>query len=150
MGDTTSLVPGFPIRTSSDLSSVDSSPRLIAASYVLHRLLVPRHPPYALTHLLTKMLASTVQFSNNTPASNRFPRPDRNSSAVSRRSERIVFCLERTSVLSGPNSESITSEHCSAHVSVPPMSVRGPTFEDSNGLCQRNFNLCEALWRCAP
>ena len=42
---------GFPIRTPSDLSSVDSSPRLIAASYVLHRLLVPRHPPYALTHL---------------------------------------------------------------------------------------------------
>ncbi len=57
---------GFPIRTPSDLSSVGSSPRLIAASHVLHRLLVPRHPPYALKHLLTKMLASTVQFSNNT------------------------------------------------------------------------------------
>jgi hypothetical protein len=44
-------VLGFPIRKSSDLSSVDSSPRLIAASYVLHRLLVPRHPPYALHYL---------------------------------------------------------------------------------------------------
>ena len=65
-GDPTSLGPGFPIRTSSDHSSVDSSPRLIAASYVLHRLLVPRHPPCALTNLATKMLASTVQFSNNT------------------------------------------------------------------------------------
>src|SRR3546814_14494169 len=52
-GNTTSLVLGFPIRTPSDHSSVDSSPRLIAASYVLHRLLVPRHPPYALTHLQT-------------------------------------------------------------------------------------------------
>ena len=62
---------GFPIRTSSDHSSVDSSPRLIAASYVLHRLLVPRHPPCALKNLATKMLASTVQFSNN----NRQPLP---------------------------------------------------------------------------
>ena len=53
-GDTTSLVPGFPIRTSSDPRSVDSSPRLIAASYVLHRLPVPRHPPCALKHLQTQ------------------------------------------------------------------------------------------------
>ena len=60
-------MPGFPIRTPSDLSSVDSSPRLIAASYVLHRLLMPRHPPCALNNLTTKMLASTVQFSNNHP-----------------------------------------------------------------------------------
>ena len=44
---------------------VDSSPRPIAASHVLHRLLVPRHPPSALGNLTTKMLASTVQFSNN-------------------------------------------------------------------------------------
>src|SRR5882757_2676791 len=58
-------MPGFPIRTPSDLSSVGSSPRLIAASYVLHRLLMPRHPPCALKNLTTKMLASTVQFSNN-------------------------------------------------------------------------------------
>src|SRR3954453_5041883 len=64
-GDRTLLLPGFPIRKSSDHSSVDSSPRLIAASYVLHRLLVPRHPPCALKNLATKMLASTVQFSNN-------------------------------------------------------------------------------------
>ena len=79
---------GSPIRKSSDQRSVDSSPRLIAASYVLHRLLVPRHPPCALKNLATqkphthprkemlcgptrtldttksqKMLASTVQFS---------------------------------------------------------------------------------------
>ena len=53
-GDTTSLVPGFPIRTSSDPRSVDSSPRHIAASHVLHRLLMPRHPPCALKHLQTQ------------------------------------------------------------------------------------------------
>ena len=34
--------------------SVDSSPRHIAASHVLHRLLVPRHPPCALKHLQHK------------------------------------------------------------------------------------------------
>src|ERR1041384_3193460 len=64
-GDTTQLVPGFPIRTPWDHSSVDSSPRPNAASHVLHRLLVPRHPPSALSNLTTKMLASTVQFSTN-------------------------------------------------------------------------------------
>jgi hypothetical protein len=53
-GDTTSLAPGFPIRTSSDPRSVDSSPRHIAASHVLHRLPVPRHPPCALKHLQTQ------------------------------------------------------------------------------------------------
>lgn len=56
LGDTTSLVPGFPIRTSSDPRSVGSSPRHNAASHVLHRLLVPRHPPCALKHLHTKQL----------------------------------------------------------------------------------------------
>src|SRR6266498_3132208 len=51
VGDTTQLVPGSPIRTPWDHSSVDSSPRPIAASHVLHRLLVPRHPPFALDNL---------------------------------------------------------------------------------------------------
>jgi hypothetical protein len=45
---------GFPIRTSWDHSSVDSSPRPNAASHVLHRLLVPRHPPSALHNLNTR------------------------------------------------------------------------------------------------
>jgi hypothetical protein len=48
-------VRGSPIRTSSDQRSVGSSPRLIAASYVLHRLLVPRHPPCALNNLATQL-----------------------------------------------------------------------------------------------
>src|SRR5690606_20824371 len=46
-GNPTRLGLGFPIRTPTDQSSVDSSPRPIAASHVLHRRLVPRHPPYA-------------------------------------------------------------------------------------------------------
>src|SRR3954447_11856822 len=85
-GHTTCLVRGSPIRTPSDQRSVGSSPRLIAASHVLHRLLMPRHPPCALNNLTKhhttqqntgattheraatpeiKMLASTVQFSTN-------------------------------------------------------------------------------------
>src|ERR1700733_1017385 len=47
-------MPGSPIRTPWDHSSVDSSPRPIAASHVLHRLLVPRHPPFALDNLTTE------------------------------------------------------------------------------------------------
>lgn len=47
-GHHTSLWPGFPIRTSSDQRFVGNSPRHNAASHVLHRLSMPRHPPYAL------------------------------------------------------------------------------------------------------
>ena len=43
---------GFPIRISMDISLVCSSPWLFAAYHVLHRLLVPRHPPYALISLI--------------------------------------------------------------------------------------------------
>jgi hypothetical protein len=64
-GNPTSLGLGYPIRTPSDHSTVDNSPRTIAASHVLHRPLVPRHPPCALHNLATKMLAPTIQFSNN-------------------------------------------------------------------------------------
>ena len=80
-------MPGYPIRTPSDQSSVDSSPRTIAASHVLHRLLMPRHPPCALNNLTNthikksrhkcaqkqKMLASTVQFSTTTRTATRQP-----------------------------------------------------------------------------
>src|SRR4051812_13342572 len=43
--------PGFPIRKSAGQRLFSTSPRLIAAVHVLHRLLVPRHPPCALTIL---------------------------------------------------------------------------------------------------
>ena len=45
---------GFPIRRPWDQSPVIDSPRLIADSYVLLRLLMPRHPPCALKNLTTK------------------------------------------------------------------------------------------------
>ena len=40
---------GYPIRRSPDQSLFVSSPEHIADYHVLHRLLVPRHPPYALS-----------------------------------------------------------------------------------------------------
>jgi hypothetical protein len=43
---------GFPIRTSSDQRSFASFPKLFAGCRVLHRLSIPRHPPYTL-HSLT-------------------------------------------------------------------------------------------------
>ena len=47
------VTPGFPIRKSLDQSSFDSSPGLIAAYRVLHRLITPRHPPCTLNSLIT-------------------------------------------------------------------------------------------------
>jgi hypothetical protein len=44
---------GFPIRTPPDRSLVGGSPRLFAATRVLHRLLAPRHPSHALCSLQT-------------------------------------------------------------------------------------------------
>jgi hypothetical protein len=49
--DTALPVPGFPIRASAGQSLFSSSPRLIAAVHALPRLLMPRHPPCALTIL---------------------------------------------------------------------------------------------------
>ena len=42
---------GCPIRKSPDQSLFSGSPKLIAASHVLHRLPTPRHPPIALSCL---------------------------------------------------------------------------------------------------
>ena len=52
--DTVLPVPGCPIRKSPDQSLLSGSPKLIAASHALHRLLAPRHSPCALNSL-TKM-----------------------------------------------------------------------------------------------
>ena len=58
---------GSPIRTSSDQRSVGSSPRLNAASHVLHRLLVPRHPPCALNNLTTRPTKTRTPPRTHTP-----------------------------------------------------------------------------------
>src|SRR5262249_6721877 len=52
--------PGCPIRKSPDQSLLSGSPKLFAASHVLHRRLAPRHPPYALSSLTTDVVATTA------------------------------------------------------------------------------------------
>ena len=51
---------GFPIQRSPDQSLFSGSPKLIAAYHVFHRLLTPRHPPYALSSLTIKFKADAV------------------------------------------------------------------------------------------
>ena len=48
---------GFPHSEISGSKDICSSPKLIAAYHVVHRLLVPRHPPYALTCLTITRIA---------------------------------------------------------------------------------------------
>lgn len=80
--------PGFPIRKSSDQRPVIGSPRLIADSHVLHRLLMPRHPPCALNNLHTikknKNLKSTIK-----PTQSQF-------NANSRRCSRPLYSSQTT------------------------------------------------------
>ena len=49
---------GFPHSDISGSLDICSSPKLFAAYHVFHRLLVPRHPPYALISI-TNLLSST-------------------------------------------------------------------------------------------
>ena len=49
---------GFPIRVSLDHRVLARSPKLIAGSCALHRLLLPRHPPYALCSFYTQSARS--------------------------------------------------------------------------------------------
>src|SRR5947209_14717145 len=64
---------GFPIRASACHWLFSASPRLIAAVHALHRLLVPRHPPHALTILtvigesLRDSLARNLTISRGSP-----------------------------------------------------------------------------------
>ena len=48
---TTLMQPGSPIRTSLAITLVSSLPELFAGFHVLLRLLLPRHPPFALLFL---------------------------------------------------------------------------------------------------
>ena len=52
---------GFPIQRSPALSLFSGSPKLIAAYHVFHRLLAPRHPPYALSNLTINLKNTDVK-----------------------------------------------------------------------------------------
>jgi hypothetical protein len=49
--NSTAEAVGFPIQKSPDQNRLGGSPKLIAAYHVFRRLLVPRHPPCALSSL---------------------------------------------------------------------------------------------------
>ena len=63
-------LPGFPIRKSPGQSLFNGSPKLIAVYHVLHRLSLPRHPPYALNSLTIKnqIKSINIQFQVKTYA----------------------------------------------------------------------------------
>lgn len=67
---------GFPIRTPPDHSLVANSPGLIAGSNVLHRLLMPRHPPCAL-HSLSQQRQNNTR--RNTCRSNTIDHKPKNT-----------------------------------------------------------------------
>src|SRR6186713_2274675 len=79
-GGNTRALPrvGFPIRKFRDQRLVSTSPGLIAAAHVLHRLSAPRHPPCALVLLIEKnTCVATMEFSRCARAG--APAKDRNS-----------------------------------------------------------------------
>src|ERR1044072_7073932 len=132
VGDWTCFQPGFPIRTSSNHSSVASSSRLIAGSYVLHRLLVPRHPPCALKNLpqILKMLASTMQFSSYhrnpppNPGAYPPPHPDTNTRPTAR--EAVHRSSDPKSTTTNPNGRRPFPQDPTACQAAPPTSTRIP------------------------
>ena len=60
-GDSTFMLPGFPIRTSPGHSSFGNSPEHFAAYNVLLRLSAPRHPPCALHSLISIPLLQSLR-----------------------------------------------------------------------------------------
>src|SRR6185312_1213469 len=81
---------GFPIRRSRDQRLVSTSPALIAAAHVLHRLLAPRHPPCALVLLIEKnTLCVAMEFSRCTRAGAR-TRENRHKDGLSKLSSASI------------------------------------------------------------
>src|SRR6476660_6196174 len=66
---------GFPIRESTGQRLFSALPWLIAAVHALHRLLVPRHPPCALTILTVIWPAAISLRRSRGPGDTRFSRP---------------------------------------------------------------------------
>src|SRR5215203_4111817 len=90
---------GFPIRKSRDQRLVSTSPALIAAAHVLHRLLAPRHPPCALVLLIEKnTLCVAMEFSR---CGGQRPRENRPCRTVSQNSAAFVH-IEVDIVLGEP------------------------------------------------
>ncbi len=70
------VTTGFPIGRSQGQSSFDSSPGLIAAYHVLHRLITPRHPPCTLNSLITFIAGpASRNKSRKTKTRNKYSKP---------------------------------------------------------------------------
>jgi hypothetical protein len=119
--DQTLLWPGFPIRRSAGRRLFSASPRLIAAVRVLHRLLVPRHPPCALS-ILTEIhttLLSLCRFQGARGAVLRWLEEPRHSQARSFKTEQrcpekrtIRRSSSQVDVLPGFHIHRGTDAHC--------------------------------------
>jgi hypothetical protein len=110
---------GFPIRKSTG-KLASSKPWLIAGSYVLLRLSVPRHPPHALTSLVKKNLTSTRKHASGRvlellPATKRAEGllPQRRSFVVFCALATLAFNCQRTSMMatSGQHPKSYAANH---------------------------------------
>ena len=93
---------GSPIRTPPDQRFVANSPGLIAGSYVLHRLLMPRHPPCALHSLSHKHSTKTTnvacKFATKTGATHH-PPPGEETMRLARvtpKDARVHYPLDNT------------------------------------------------------
>lgn len=95
---------GFPIRTPPDHSLVANSPGLIAGSNVLHRLLMPRHPPCALHSLSQQRQDNTHK--ETTPAHPPIKEADQLIDAT-RQEKQATPELTRARHNTGPTSSSL-------------------------------------------
>ena len=88
---------GFPIRKSPDQSLVSGSPKLIAATRVLHRLLSPRHPSCALSSLVIvssrPALALRLEGEDQGPARSRTPGLTRDASVTLRAYSSCAYAI---------------------------------------------------------
>src|SRR5690606_37560267 len=120
------------------------------ASYVLHRLLVPRHPPNALKHLQNKDARVHCAVLKQHTHSNRTP-------GLTDRTGSISENPSRSCLLPGKNVCSFRTQQCvdyfksgdlgsrnpkrlPAHVSVPPMSTTG-RHSLPKWLCHKTFTI---------
>jgi hypothetical protein len=90
---------GFPHSEIPGSKPACGSPGLIAACHVLHRLLAPRHPPYALSSLtikLTQHVAIAVRFTSYSYAQHRACGQVRLSTLRYSRAKLAVYCAART------------------------------------------------------
>lgn len=138
---------GFPHSETPDQSLVDDSPGTIVASHVLHRFLVPRHPPCALKNLATDARvhcavlkqrptthhpAAHGKFTGaGTEGSHDRPNPQTPNSVPGTPAASLIRSTPRRAVLEGEDSQ--------VHriINVPPMSNHRRTSADVMALDHR-------------